>query len=303
MAPRPIWKGYLRLSLVSCPICLYPATSQSERISFHLLNPKTHNRVNMRLHDAESDQQLERGELVRGYELSKGQYVIVTEKELDAIEIDSSKTVDLMRFVDPNEVDVVYLDTPYYVAPDGKIGDETFRVIREAMDRSGKAGIGRVVLTNREHPLMLRPHGKGLVMITLRPADEVRADKEYFKEISESKLDEEMVNLAVHIIEQKSGHFDPKELAGDRYQEALRHLVDQKVKGEKPVIPKAAKPAKVINLMDALRRSLEAESVAARKPAAPGNRRRTTLPGGTPPGGPGLSAPRGRTSPLGRRRV
>ncbi len=224
MPPRPIWKGYLRLSLVSCPIRLYPATSQSERISFHLLNPKTHTRVSMRPHDAETDQQLERSELVRGYEFSKGRYVIVTEEELDAIEIESSKTVDLTRFVDPNEVDLVYLDNPYYVAPDGKIGDETFRVIREAMARSGKAGIGRVVLTNREHPLMLRPHGKGLVMITLRPADEVRADTEYFKEISESKLDEEMVNLAVHIIEQKSGNFDPKELAGDRYRLNRRKL-------------------------------------------------------------------------------
>src|ERR1700730_7198407 len=267
MTPRPIWKGYLRLSLVSCPIRLYPATSQSERISFHLLNPKTDNRVSMRPHDAESDQQLERSELVRGYELSRGPYVMGSE---------SSKTVDLKSFFDPNEVDLVYLDNPYYVAPDGKLSDETFRVIREAMERSGKAGIGRVVLTNREHPLMLRPHGKGLVMITLRPADEVRADTEYFKEISESKLDEEMVNLAVHIIEQKSGHFDPKELAGDRYQEALRHLVEQKVRGEKPVIPKAAKPAKVINLMDALRRSLEAEGGQARKPATPSNRRATT---------------------------
>jgi DNA end-binding protein Ku len=230
----------------------------------------------MHPHDAESDQQLERSELVRGgYELSKGQFVIVTEEELDAIEIESSETVDLTLFVDPNEVDLIYLDNPYYVAPDSKIANETFRVIREAMNRSGKASIGRVVLTNREHPIMLRPHGKGLVMITLRPADEVRADTEYFKEISDSKLDEEMVNLAVHIIEQKSGHFDPKELAGDPYQEALRHLVEQKAKGEKPVIPKAAKPAKVINLMDALRRSLEAEGGAARKPAAPSKRRAT----------------------------
>src|SRR5437773_955519 len=192
MPPRPIWKGYLRLSLVSCPIRLYPATSQSERISFHLLNSKTHNRVTMHPHDVESDQQLDRSELVRGYELSKGQYVIVTEEELDAIKIESSKTVDLTLFVDPNEVDLVYLDNPYYVAPDSKIADETFRVIREAMNRLGKAGVGRVVLTNREHPIMLRPHGNGLVMITLRPVDEVRADTEYFKEISESKLDEEI---------------------------------------------------------------------------------------------------------------
>ena len=278
MAPRPIWTGYLRLSLVSCPIRLYPATSRSERISLHLLNPKTRSRVNMRAHDAETGQELERSELVRGYEFSKGQYVILAENELEAFDIELSRTVDLRRFVDLSEVDVVYLDTPYYVAPDGKIGDETFKVLREAMDRSGKAGIGRVVLTNRDHPLMLRPHGKGMVMITLHPADAVRADIAYFADISESKPDEEMVDLALRIIEQRSGHFDPKELAGDRYQEVLRRLVEQKLKGEKPVLPRAAEPAKVINLMDALRRSLEAESAEPPKPTSARAGRRATIP-------------------------
>lgn len=269
MAQRPIWTGYLRLSLVTCPIRLYPATSRSERVSFHLLNPKSHNRVVMRPHDAATGQELERSELVRGYEFSKGQYVVVTESELDAIEIALSKTIDLTRFVDPDEIDMVYLDTPYYVAPAGKIADETFRVLREAMDRAGKAGIGQVILTSREHPLMLRPHGKGMVMMTLRSAGEVRADTEYFEEISASKPAEEMVDLAVHIIRQKSGRFDPKELAGDRYQEALRRLVEQKLMGENPAIAKAAEPTKVINLMDALRRSLDAESGKARNPARP----------------------------------
>jgi DNA end-binding protein Ku len=276
MAPRPIWTGYLRLSLVSCPIRLYPATSRSERISLHLLNPKTQSRVNMRPHDAETGQELERSELVRGYEFSKGRYVIVTEDELEAIDIQLFKTIDLARFVHSSEVDVVYLDTPYYVAPEGKIGEETFKVLREAMDRSGKAGIGRVVLTSRDHPLVLRPHGKGMVMITLRPANEVRADTEYFKNISERKPDEEMVDLALRIIEQKSGPFDPKEFARDRYREALRQLVEQKVNGEKLVTPKAAEPAKVIDLMDALRRSLEAESGETRKPIAAGTKRATT---------------------------
>jgi DNA end-binding protein Ku len=219
---------------------------------------------------------LDRSELVRGYEFSKGGYVILTEHELEAIDIQLSKTIDLARFVDSSEVDVVYLDTPYYVAPEAKIGDETFKVLREAMDRSGRAGIGRVVLTSRDHPLVLRPHGKGMVMITLRPAGEVRTDTEYFKDISESKPDEEMVDLALRIIEQKSAHFDPKELAGDRYQEALRHLVEQKLKGEKPILPKAPEPAKVINLMDALRRSLEAESGKVRTPTTAGSRRGTT---------------------------
>jgi DNA end-binding protein Ku len=157
MSPRPIWTGYLRLSLVSCPIRLYPATSRSQRISLHLLNPKTHNSVNMRPHDAETGEELERNELVRGYEFSKGRCVILTENELEAIDIELSRTVDLARFVDLSEVDVVYLDTPYYVAPEGKIGDETFRVLREAMDRSGKVGIGHVVLTNRESPAHAPP--------------------------------------------------------------------------------------------------------------------------------------------------
>ena len=133
MATRPIWTGYLRLSLVSCPIRIYPATSRSERISLHLLNPKTHSRVSMRPHDAETGEELERSELVRGYEFSKGRYVVLTENELEAIDLGLSRTLELVKFVDFSEVDVVYLDTPYYVAPDGKIGDETFRVLREAM--------------------------------------------------------------------------------------------------------------------------------------------------------------------------
>jgi DNA end-binding protein Ku len=277
MAPRPIWTGYLRLSLVSCPIRLYPATSRSQRISLHLLNPRTHSRIKLHPHDAESGEELERSELVRGYEFSKGRYVVLTEDELEAIDIQLSKTIDLARFVDSSEVDVVYLDTPYYVAPEGKIGDETFKVLREAMDRSGRAGIGRVVLTSRDHPLVLRPHGKGMVMITLHPADEVRTDIEYFKDVSESKPDEEMVDLALRIIERMSGPFDPKELAGDRYQEALRQLVEQKVKGETPVLPKPAEPGKVINLLDALRQSLEAESAETRTPIAAGGRRGTTM--------------------------
>ena len=199
----------------------------------------------------------------------------MTKNELEAIDLELSRTVELAKFVDFSEVDVVYLDTPYYVAPDGKISDDTLRVLREAMDRSGKAGIGRVVLTNRDHPLMLRPHGNGMVLMTLRPAEEVRADTAYFAEISESKPDEEMVDLALHIIEQKSGPFDPKEFARDRYQEALRQLVEQKVKGETPAPPKSTEPTKVINLMDALRQSLEAESGKTRTPAPADSRQGT----------------------------
>jgi DNA end-binding protein Ku len=229
----------------------------------------------MRPHDAESGEELERSELVHGYEFSKGRYVILTDDELEAIKVQLSQIIDLARFVDPGEVDLVYLDAPYYVAPDGKIGDETFRVLREAMNRSGKAGIGRIVLTNRDHALMLRPHGKGMVMMILRSTDEVRPDAEYFTDISDDPPEEEMVDLALRIIEQKSGRFDPKEFAHDRYQEALRQLVEQKLKGEKPVVSKPAGPAKVVNLMDALRRSIEAESGESRSPTTKAARQGT----------------------------
>jgi DNA end-binding protein Ku len=278
MAPRPYWKGYLRLSLVSCAVRLYNATTRSERVSFHLLNPKTHNRIQLKPHDAETGKELERAELVRGYEVEKGRYVIVDEAELDAIEVESAKTIDLTRFVEDSEIDPSYVDSPYYLAPDGKIADETFRVIQEAMRQEKKAGIGRIVLSRREHPVLLRPRGRGILLTTLRPADEVRSDTAYFEDIGEGKLDDEMVQLARRIIEQKSGPFDADELTGDRYQAALRELVEHKLKGEKPVEVREPQPGNVVNLMDALRRSLGGGD--DRKPPAPSRRKaeRTVRP-------------------------
>jgi len=274
---RPYWKGYLRLSLVTCPIALYTGTSSTERVSFRQVNKKTGNRLRQQLVDEVTREPVSNEEKGRGYEYTRNAYILVDDDELDAVAVESTHTIEIDSFVPREQIDERYLDTPYYVAPEGKIGDETFKVLREAMDRSGRAGIGRVVLTSRDHPLVLRPHGKGMVMITLRPAGEVRTDTEYFKDISESKPDEEMVDLALRIIERMSGPFDPKELAGDRYQEALRQLVEQKVKGETPVLPKPAEPGKVINLLDALRQSLEAESAETRTPIAAGGRRGTTM--------------------------
>lgn len=257
MAARFSWKGYLRLSLVSCPVQLAPATTSRERISFHLLNPKTNNRIVTRTVDPETGEEIPRSELVRGYEFEKGRYVEVGPEELERLEIESSKTIDLVRFVDRDAVDPVYFNAPYYLAPEGKIGDETFRVIRDAMADTRKAGIGQVVLSLREHPVLVEPKDAGMVLFTLRSADEVRDAREYFDGIGTSKLDREMIALAKKLIEQKSGPFDPKELTGDRYQEALRDLVAQKIKGGKPVTPKMpAAPSNVVNLMDALRRSL-----------------------------------------------
>ena len=260
MAARYSWKGYLKLSLVSCPVHLAPATSTRERVSFHLLNPQTHNRIQTRTVDPETEKEVPRSELVRGYEFEKGRYVIVEPEELEALQIESSQTIDLIRFVEPREVEPVYFNAAYYLGPEGKMADETFRVIREAMVATGRAGIGRVVLSQREHAVLVEPHGEGMMMLTLRPAEEVREASEYFADIGKGKLDKEMVELAEKIIEQKSGPFDPEELTGDHYQDALRELVAQKIKGGKPVTPKTASaPSNVVNLMDALRKSIAAD--------------------------------------------
>jgi DNA end-binding protein Ku len=278
MAARPTWKGYLRLSLVSCPIRLYPATTRSERISFHLLNPKTHNRIEMRPHDPETGKEIPRDTLVRGYEFDKGRYVVVNDEEIDALKVESSETIDLVRFVDEKELDPIFFNAPYYMAPEGKIAEETFRVILEAMRQEQKAGIGRVVLSTREHPVALTARHKGMLLTTLRSPEEVRSDAEIFGDLDGGKLDKSMVDMARKIIQQKVGEFDAEELTGDTYQNALRELIASKVRGEKPVVPKIAAPqSNVINLMDALKRSLAEESKApapSRKRAAAPKKKR-----------------------------
>ena len=262
MAPRPTWKGYLRISLVSCPVRLYPATTRSERVSFHLLNPKTNNRIELRPHDAETGEEIPRDRLVRGYEFDKGRYVVVKDSEIEELRIESSETIDLTRFIDEKEVDPIFFATPYYIAPEGKVADETFRVIHQAMIEERKAGVGRLVLSSREHPALLMPRHRGMLLVTLRAADEVRNDREYFADIENVTIDKEMVEMARRIIAQKAGAFDPAELTGDRYQAALRELVAGKVRGEKPKAGRGPAPSNVINLMDALKRSLAEESKA-----------------------------------------
>lgn len=270
MAPRPLWTGHLRISLVSCPVHVYPAVSGRERVSFHLLNPKTRNRIEMRPTDPETGQVVPRSDLLRGYEYEKGRYVLVDKEEFEELRIDSSETIDLVRFAPLDELDPLYFDTPYYVAPEGKQGDETFRVIHRAMAQQGVAALGRLVLSRHEHGIALRTHEKGMLLTTLRPTNEVRAAADYFGEIGSGPLDKEMVELAERILEQKAGKFDPDEFAEDRYQSALRQLVEQKIRGEKPVIPRVSpQPSNVVNLMDALRRSVEGGG----KPPAPSRKR------------------------------
>ena len=265
MAPRSTWKGHLRLSLVSCPIRLYNATSRSEKVAFNLLHKDTHNRIQMKPHDPELGA-VERDDLVKGYQYEKDQYVVFTDEDFDKVQIDSSKAIVIEKFVDAKDVDPMYFESPYYVAPDGAVAEETFRVIQSAMREKQKVALSRVVLSNRERLIALMCRDKGLLMMTLRTADEVRDAKDYFTDIEEEEPDKEMLELGERLIEQKSGKFDPNEFR-DRYQDALLEMVKAKAKGQEPVIAQAPERGKVINLMDALKRSLEdAKPAAESKP-------------------------------------
>lgn len=257
MASRPYWKGTLRLSLVSCPIVLYPAVTSTTKIHFHQINRKTGHRIHQQVIDDETGDVVDREDKGRGYEYAKGKTVEIEEDELEAIELESTRVIDLDSFVPREEVDDRYLDRPYYVAPDGKEAADAFAVIRDAMRDKERVALGRVVIANREHVMAIAPLGKGLTGYTLRYPYEIRDEKDYFADIPAKKMPKDMVDLAAHILDTKAGHFDPSTFK-DRYEEALRTLVKRKAAG-KP-IEKAKpeeQPSNVINLMDALRQSLK----------------------------------------------
>jgi DNA end-binding protein Ku len=209
MAPRANWKGYLRLSLVSCPIALYPASSLSEKVSFNRINRKTGNRLKQQNVDAETGEVVPRDDTVRGYEVAKGQYMIVEDEEIEAVQIESTRTIDIDRFVPKSEIDECYIDSPYYIAPDGAVGQEAFAVIRDTIGTLNMVALGRVVLSRREHVIALEPKGRGLVGTTLRYPYEVRDEKPYFEDIPELKLPKEMLDLAAHIVETSPGTSTP----------------------------------------------------------------------------------------------
>jgi DNA end-binding protein Ku len=263
MAGRASWKGYLKLSLVSCPVKLYPATSSSAgKISFNLLHKDTLNRVQQKYHDPELGE-IDRTDLVKGYQFEKDRYVVVTAEELEQIEIESSKTVDIDGFVDESEIDPIFLDATYYLAPDGPIAEETFGVILEAMKRVKKVAIARIVLAGRERLVVIEPITDGFRLVTLRSAKEVREPSSALDKLN-VKYSDDMLKMAEQIIEQKPMTFSP-EAFEDRYEEALLELVKSKISGGQPVIAKAPERGNVVNLMDALRRSIEEE----RRPPAP----------------------------------
>ena len=212
MAPRAYWKGYLKLSLVSCPIALFPATSEREKISFHQLNKETGHRIKYRKVDAETGEEVESAEIIKGYEVGKGEYIELDPEELEAVAIESKRTIDIDEFVPKDEIDELYLNSPYYIAPDGEVGQQAFAVIREAIRKQGMVAIGKVVFTSREHIIALEARGKGLFGITLRYPYEVRKEADYFDDIPDEKIPKDMLDLAAHIVETKAGHFDPKQV-------------------------------------------------------------------------------------------
>src|SRR3954463_6419137 len=233
MAPRAYWKGSLKLSLVSCPVVLYPATTAAEKTRFHMINRETGNRLKQQMVDVETGDVVERDQKGRGYEVSKGKYVEVEPEELEAVQIESNHTIDIDSFVPRDEIDRRYLDRPYYIAPDGKTAVEAFAVIRDAMKDKDRVALARIVLTNREHVIAVEPLGKGLLGTTLRYPYEMRDEDAYFDDIKNPKISKDMIELASHILDTKAAHFDPSQFK-DEYEDALKALVRRKASG-KPI--------------------------------------------------------------------
>jgi DNA end-binding protein Ku len=272
MATRANWKGFLKLSLVSCSVGLVQATSTRERIHFNIINRETGNRVRYRQIDAETGEDVPEEDRVKGYKVADGSYVLLEPEELDEVALESTHTIDIEAFVPRKEVDEIYLDAPYYLFPEDKVGIEAFAVIRDAMRAMSVVGLARIVLHNHERLLMLEPLGKGIKATALRTQDEVRDEKDYFSDIKDVKVPKDMLDLAEHILKTKRGHFDSAKFS-DRYEDALKALVKAKQAGKAP--PAApSKPSNVINLMDALRRSVRSERGGGEAPARRGGKSR-----------------------------
>ncbi|MDP9162968.1 MAG: Ku protein [Pseudomonadota bacterium] len=265
MAYRPSWQGHLKLSLVTCPVALYTATNAGGDVHFNLINPATNNRIKMITTDPDTGP-IERSSLVKGYEVSKGEYILLTDEEIKSVKLESTKTIDIERFVAGDEIDRLYWDNPYYLAPDGKLAQEAFGVIRTAMEKSGQIALGRIVMATRERILALEPRGKGILAYTIRSDAEVRKPDEIFAGISDAAADPGMIAIAEKIIEQQEGPFDPSQFV-DRYEQALKGLIEEKKKGHVPAAVAEPENTNVIDLMAALQASLRGRGTApAAKP-------------------------------------
>src|SRR6202047_5110230 len=264
MAPRANWKGFLRLSLVTCPVALYPATSESEKISFNQLNRKTGHRIKYAKVDSDTGEEVSNDDSGKGYMLDKDQFVEVTKEELEDLALESTRTIEIDEFVEREEIDPRYLIRPYYLRPDGKVGHDAFAVIRETIREMNKVAIGRVVLTNREHIIALEPLEKGLVGTLLRYPYEVRSEEEYFDEIRDVKVTKDMLDLARHIVTQKTAEFEPEKFE-DHYEEALTELINAKRNGKTIAAKPRPRGENVVDLMDALKKSIASEAPAKGK--------------------------------------
>ena len=282
MAARPTWQGHLKLSLVTCPVALYTATSSASHVSFHLINPETNNRIRMVPTDPETGP-VERSDLVKGFEVSKDEYVLFDDEDFDKVRLESTRTISIDEFVDEDEIDRLYWNDPFYVVPEKGVGAEAFAVIRDAMKAAGKVAIGCLVLRGRERQIALEVRGKGLVAYSLRAHDEVRDAADYFDDIPEVKPDKDMVEIATRIIGQKEAGFDPSEFR-DRYDEALKEMIKAKQKGGKGLV-EAPEPedTNVVDLMAALRASLKGSAGGTRKAPAKKSAAKKKAPAGKAP--------------------
>src|SRR5213592_4766410 len=264
MAPRANWKGFLRLSLVTCPVALYPATSDTEKVSFNQLNRKTGHRIKYAKVDSDTGEEVPNEDIVKGYKVDTDTFIEVTKEELENVALESTRTIEIDEFVDRSEIDPRYLIRPYYLRPDGKVGHDAFAVICETIREMNKVAIGRVVLTNREHIIALEPFEKGLVGTLLRYPYEVRSEAEYFDEIQDVKVTKDMLDLAKHIVNQKLGDFEPENFE-DHYEEALTELINAKRQGKAIAHKPRPSGANVVDLMDALKQSISAENAPKQK--------------------------------------
>ena len=259
-ARRAYWKGYLKLSLVTCPIALYPASSQAEKTHFHQINRKTGNRLRQQMVDEETGKVVDKDDKSRGYEISKGKYVEIEPEEVKAIQVESTHTLDIEKFVPIDEIDRRYFDRPYYIVPDGKAGEEAFAVIRDAMKDKGRVALARIVLTNREHVMAIEPFGKIMLGTILRYDYEVRDEKELSRGVANPKVPKEMVSLASHILDTKAGHFNASQFK-DEFETELRKLVKRKAAGKTIETPeREERPSNVVDLMEALRQECQRQA-------------------------------------------
>jgi len=267
MAPRSFWKGYLKLSLVTCPVAMVPATTDNEKVRFHTLNRDTGNRIVSQYVDAVTEKPVDEDDEVKGYQRGEEEYVILEDDELEAVALESTRTIDIDMFVPRDSIGWIWYDTPHYLTPDDPVGEEAFSVIRDAMGSTEMVGISRLVMYRRERAVMLEPRGKGIVLWTLRYGDEVRDPDAYFGNVKASKPDAKLIGMVKTLIEDRVKPWDPA-MVTDPVQERLLEIIASKKKGQKrPAKPRAEPetPSNVINIMDALRKSLSSEGKSAKR--------------------------------------